>query len=65
MAKENVGKYSYDNRIKATVPPAIKEKIISQAESTGESQSSIVAEALKEYYQRRQQPVHPQSKHSY
>jgi predicted transcriptional regulator len=64
MAKETVGKYSYDNRIKVTVPPAIKEKVISQADATGASQSSIVAEALKEYYQRRQQPA-TQSKHSY
>lgn len=65
MAKETVyGKYTYGNRVRGTVKQHIKEKIIKQAEATGVSESSIVAEALKEYFERRNPPQQIQ-KHCY
>lgn len=57
MAKETVyGKYTYNNRVRGTVKPSIKSKMQQDIDNTGVSESSIVAQALEEYYQRRQQP---------
>lgn len=58
MAKETVyGKYTYSNRVRGTVPISIKEKMQKQVEETGVSESSIVADALKEYYKNRQKKL--------
>lgn len=65
MAKETVyGKYTYNNRVRGSVTPAIKNKITRQVTETGVSESSIVAAALVEYFDRREKQP-PQSKHSY
>lgn len=47
---EKKKKYSYPNRILATVKPAIKNRVKAQAETTGDSESSIVAAALDLYF---------------
>jgi hypothetical protein len=51
MATETVyGKYKYNNRVRGTVKPSIKNKMEQDMAMTGVSQSSIVAAALEEYY---------------
>jgi hypothetical protein len=59
----NKKKYTYDNRISATVKPGNLKKVKAQVDATGDSASSIVDQALTEYFER-QKSVR-QSKHAY
>lgn len=43
-------KYTYGNRVIATVNPGMKEKVKARAETTGDSESRIVAAALDLYF---------------
>lgn len=65
MAQETInGKYKYTNRVKASLDPHIKNKILAEKELTGESESAIVARALEQYFERQRAAV-AVSKHSY
>lgn len=55
--------YRYSNRITATLKPGLIKKVKDQAETTGESESRIVAEALNLYFNKNT-PARA-SKHSY
>jgi hypothetical protein len=55
--------YRYNNRITATLKPAVIKKVKAQAETTGESESQIVAAALDLYLNNN--PMRRVSKHSY
>lgn len=55
MAVERIqGRYVYDSRVKATLKPGDKKKLLEIKELTGVSESSIVADAVSEYIKRRE-----------
>lgn len=56
-------KYTYTNRITATVKPVNLKKVKDLTDTTGESASGIVDQALTEYFERRN--AARVSKHSY
>lgn len=56
-------KYKYPNRITANVSMGNLNKVKAQSDTTGESASGIVNEALTEYFKKKEATV--VSKHSY
>lgn len=63
MAETLKKKYIYDNRISATVKPGNLKKVKDQVYATGDSASSIVDQALTDYFER--QKAVRLSKHAY
>jgi hypothetical protein len=63
MAETLKRKYTYTNRITATVKPVNLRKVKDLVDNTGESASGIVDQALTEYFDRRN--AARQSKHMY